>query len=138
MNATLPSCSREVGNYHPLADQPESRPQPTTASADTRLSPNAHARGGAGRRLEALGPAPPGELGIGAARSQSSGSAFGSESFRKLRCAALCCAGADHWRSALKRLSCYGSSPPLNRPPGVGWRVSGHERPQGLCSCPRQ
>lgn len=33
-HTTLPSCSRDVGNYHPLADQAASRPQPRAGLAD--------------------------------------------------------------------------------------------------------
>lgn len=86
-HTTLPSCSREVGNYHPLANQPASRRAHKPNLADPGLTFSA--RDWAGTRRAALSPALPGERGTGAARSQSHGGALGTERFRKLRCAAL-------------------------------------------------
>lgn len=86
-HTTLPSCSREAGNYHPPSDLTASRKVHRPSLADLGLAPSA--RGGVGPRRAALSPALPEERGIGAVRGQSPDGAFGSESFRKLRCAAL-------------------------------------------------
>lgn len=79
-HTTLPACSRDVGNYNPLADRPASRrgARPASLSPD---SPTARAgRGTHGAQLASVPPSP--ANGIGAALSQSPGSAR-KERFRQ-------------------------------------------------------
>lgn len=107
---------------------------PTGARARPRWLPThpQRARGGADTERTALSPAQSGEHGIGAALSQSPGSAFRKERFRQPRRA------ARRWGWPLasglrrRRLRLRGAGIVSVRPPGVGRRVSGYERPQGL------
>ena len=92
-HTTLPACSREVGNYHPLADRPASRPEPGPGLAESRLT---HSARGAGQTRSAPPSVPPSPANVGLAPLSANPRAALSARNASASRAALRGAVADH------------------------------------------